>query len=208
MTHDLYVGTDADAVLSNPMLDTIATLFQSVVRNDFPVRAAAMARKAASAGGPLLEHREDGPAEIGRYADGSVSESYRRDGKRHREDGPAVIEREADGSVSESYLRDGKRPREDGPAFIMYSADGSVMRETYSRDGKRHRENGPAEIMYRAGGSVGRVRYYHNGKLHREDGPAVIERRADGTVVESYWRDGVVLRNTYRPVEEKIDDQQ
>ena len=54
MTHDLYVGTDADAVLSNPTLDTIATLFQSVVRNDFPARAAAMARKAASAGRPLL----------------------------------------------------------------------------------------------------------------------------------------------------------
>ena len=54
MTHDLYVGTDADAVLSNPTLDTIAMLFQSVVRNDFPARAAAMARKAASAGGPLL----------------------------------------------------------------------------------------------------------------------------------------------------------
>jgi hypothetical protein len=54
MTHDLYVGTDADAVLSNPTLDTIATLFQSVVRNDFPARAAAMARKAASAGGLLL----------------------------------------------------------------------------------------------------------------------------------------------------------
>ena len=54
MTHDLYAGTDADAVLSNPTLDTIAMLFQSVVRNDFPARAAAMARKAASAGGPLL----------------------------------------------------------------------------------------------------------------------------------------------------------
>ena len=54
MTHDLYVGTDADAVLSNPTLDTITTLFQSVVRNDFSARAAAMARKAASAGRPLL----------------------------------------------------------------------------------------------------------------------------------------------------------
>ena len=54
MTHNVYVGADADAVLSNPTLDTIAMLFQSVVRNDFPARAAAMARKAASAGGPLL----------------------------------------------------------------------------------------------------------------------------------------------------------
>jgi hypothetical protein len=46
MTHDLYAGTDADAVLSNPTLDTIAMLFQSVVRNDFPARAGAMARVA------------------------------------------------------------------------------------------------------------------------------------------------------------------
>src|SRR5439155_11221885 len=54
MTQNLYVGADADAVLSNPTPDTIAAAFQSVVANNFPARAAAIAREAASAGGPLL----------------------------------------------------------------------------------------------------------------------------------------------------------
>jgi hypothetical protein len=40
--------------ISNPTLDTITTLFQSVFGNDFPAPAAAMARIAASAGGRLL----------------------------------------------------------------------------------------------------------------------------------------------------------
>ena len=39
--------------------------------------------------------------------------SYWRDGKKHREDGPAVIERYADGTVWESHWRDGKEHRED-----------------------------------------------------------------------------------------------
>jgi endonuclease/exonuclease/phosphatase family metal-dependent hydrolase len=54
MTQNLYVGADADVVLSNPTPDTIAAAFQSVVANNFPARAAAIATEAASAGGPLL----------------------------------------------------------------------------------------------------------------------------------------------------------
>jgi endonuclease/exonuclease/phosphatase family metal-dependent hydrolase len=54
MTQNLYVGADADVVLSNPTPDTIAAAFQSVVANNFPARAAAIAKEAASAGGPLL----------------------------------------------------------------------------------------------------------------------------------------------------------
>lgn len=54
MTQNLYVGADAGPVLSNPTPDTIAAAFQSVVANNFPVRARAIASEAASAGGPLL----------------------------------------------------------------------------------------------------------------------------------------------------------
>ena len=61
-----------------------------------------------SAPDPKL-HREDGPAEIVRRADGTMFESYWRHGKRDREDGPAEIARYADGTVTESYWRDGKR---------------------------------------------------------------------------------------------------
>jgi hypothetical protein len=61
MTHNLYVGADADAVLSNPMIDTIAPAFSIGGRNDFPARAAATAWEAASAaGGPLLIGLQEG----------------------------------------------------------------------------------------------------------------------------------------------------
>ncbi len=54
MTQNLYVGADAGPVLSNPSPDTIAAAFQSVIANNFPARAGAIALEAASAGGPLL----------------------------------------------------------------------------------------------------------------------------------------------------------
>ena len=54
MTQNLYVGADADAVFMNPTPEVIAAAFQSVVANNFPARAAAIAAEAAHAGGPLL----------------------------------------------------------------------------------------------------------------------------------------------------------
>ena len=54
MTQNLYVGADATPVLSNPTPATIAAAFQSVIANNFPARAGAIANEAASAGGPLL----------------------------------------------------------------------------------------------------------------------------------------------------------
>jgi endonuclease/exonuclease/phosphatase family metal-dependent hydrolase len=54
MTQNLYVGADADAVFSNPTPDTIAAAFQSVLLNNFPARAVAIAAEAAHSGGPLL----------------------------------------------------------------------------------------------------------------------------------------------------------
>lgn len=54
MTQNLYVGADANALLANPTPAAIAAAFQSVTANNFPVRADAIAREAAGAGGPLL----------------------------------------------------------------------------------------------------------------------------------------------------------
>jgi endonuclease/exonuclease/phosphatase family metal-dependent hydrolase len=54
MTQNLYVGADATPVLTNPTPAAIAAAFQSVVANNFPARAGAIASEAASAGGPLL----------------------------------------------------------------------------------------------------------------------------------------------------------
>ncbi len=54
MTQNLYVGADADPVLANPTPATIQAAFNSVLANNFPARAAAIASEAAGAGGPLL----------------------------------------------------------------------------------------------------------------------------------------------------------
>ena len=58
MTQNLYVGADTDPILaaSTPtaLQAAIQAAAQSVVDNNFPARAAAIASEAASAGGPLL----------------------------------------------------------------------------------------------------------------------------------------------------------
>jgi endonuclease/exonuclease/phosphatase family metal-dependent hydrolase len=54
MTQNLYVGADATPVLQNPSPATIAAAYASVIANNFPARAAAIATEAANAGGPLL----------------------------------------------------------------------------------------------------------------------------------------------------------
>jgi endonuclease/exonuclease/phosphatase family metal-dependent hydrolase len=54
MSQNLYVGADATPLLANPSPANVAAAFQSVIANNFPARAAAIAAEAASAGGPLL----------------------------------------------------------------------------------------------------------------------------------------------------------
>jgi endonuclease/exonuclease/phosphatase family metal-dependent hydrolase len=54
MTQNLYIGADATPVLQNPSPATITAAFNSVIANNFPARAAAIATEAANAGGPLL----------------------------------------------------------------------------------------------------------------------------------------------------------
>ena len=69
--------------------------------------------------------------------DGSIVETYWRDGEKHREDGPAEIERWADGTVIESYWQNGQRHRlaKDGhyvgPALIVRRANGRETEESY-----------------------------------------------------------------------------
>jgi endonuclease/exonuclease/phosphatase family metal-dependent hydrolase len=54
MTQNLYIGADTTPVLLSPDLGTAAAAFDSVVANNFPARAGAIADEAAKAGGPLL----------------------------------------------------------------------------------------------------------------------------------------------------------
>lgn len=85
------------------------------------------------------------PAFVWRSADGlTTMEKYYREGRLHREDGPALVWRYANGSTMEKYYRDGKPHREDGLAMVSRHADGTTVVE-YFHDGKRHRGNGLAE---------------------------------------------------------------
>ena len=54
MTQNLYLGADATPVLQDPSLTTIIAAYNSVIANNFPARAAAIATEASNSGGPLL----------------------------------------------------------------------------------------------------------------------------------------------------------
>jgi len=54
MTQNLYIGTNTDAVLASLDPVTLAAALDSIVKNNFPARAVAIATEAASAGGPAL----------------------------------------------------------------------------------------------------------------------------------------------------------
>jgi endonuclease/exonuclease/phosphatase family metal-dependent hydrolase len=54
MTQNLYIGADTAPVLASPDPTTLAAALDSIVKNNFPARAGAIATEAASAGGPAL----------------------------------------------------------------------------------------------------------------------------------------------------------
>jgi endonuclease/exonuclease/phosphatase family metal-dependent hydrolase len=54
MTQNLYIGTNTDAVLASPDPTTLTAALNSIVANNFPARAGAIATEAANAGGPAL----------------------------------------------------------------------------------------------------------------------------------------------------------
>lgn len=77
-------------------------------------------------------------------------------GSLHREDGPAQIDHYLDGSIyCESFYINGYRHREVGPAEIRYYYDfRSIQRESFYSHNSLHREVGPAVIRYYADGSI------------------------------------------------------
>ena len=137
-----------------------------------------------------LKHRENRPAWIRYYEDGSIldwEEWYKND-KLHREDGPAEIRYHDDGSiVEEGWYKNGQQHREDGPARIRYFLNGSIEEEVWYKNGKWHREDGPAVIQYDEDGSIYVETWYKNWQRHREDAPAVIKYNEDGSIEEQAW---------------------
>jgi hypothetical protein len=54
MTQNLYIGANTDPVLASPDVTTLTAALNSIVANNFPARAGAIANEAANAGGPAL----------------------------------------------------------------------------------------------------------------------------------------------------------
>jgi hypothetical protein len=82
----------------------------------------------------------------------------------HREDGPAFIICYPDGSINmQSFRIKGKEHREDGPAHTSYYKDGSVRLEIFSINGKEHRELGPARTEYFPDGKICYELFYLHG---------------------------------------------
>jgi len=66
-----------------------------------------------------------------KYDDGL--EYYNQQDQRHREDGPAVIWYYKDGSIDcEDYFINDQYHREDGPEYIRYKKDGSIRWEVHA----------------------------------------------------------------------------
>ena len=98
------------------------------------------------------------------HTEGSV-EIWYQNNKAHREDGPAHINYYLNGSVKyEAWYKNGAIHREDGPAQIGYYPNSSIEYEAWYQNNRVHREDGPAQIGYRTDGSVGYDRWYWHGE--------------------------------------------
>jgi hypothetical protein len=78
----------------------------------------------------------DGPAVVRRWADGSSSDVYFRDGELHREDGPALVRREADGSTYEYCYKDGKLVEPFAPPSVI---SGAIVRRIAPKAPRKQR---------------------------------------------------------------------
>jgi hypothetical protein len=91
----------------------------------------------------------------------------------HREDGPAKISFYPDGSLNaEHYSIKGKMHRNGAPAQIFYNRNGSAAVCSFWNYDKRHRIDGPAYFAYDSCGSIGGEEFWINNKLlgHKEEG--------------------------------------
>lgn len=91
------------------------------------------------------------------HSEGYLYIEYTNDkGSLHREDGPAYIDHYLDGTIyCESFYINGSRHREVGPAEIKYYGySGLILSESFYLHNSLHREVGPAVIKYYACGSI------------------------------------------------------
>jgi antitoxin component YwqK of YwqJK toxin-antitoxin module len=71
------------------------------------------------------------------YSSGDI-QSYYFYNKLHREDGPARIYYYPNGSIKhEFYYKNDKKHRDDGPAIIVYNINGNITSKQYYLNGKK-----------------------------------------------------------------------
>jgi len=88
----------------------------------------------------------------------------------HKEDGPAHIQYYEDGTIStRAWGVNGMDHRENGPAYESYFDDGNKKMEVWYLNGIKHREDGPAYIFYNRDGTINTEEYYINGEELSKD---------------------------------------
>jgi antitoxin component YwqK of YwqJK toxin-antitoxin module len=91
------------------------------------------------------------------------TDEYLVNGYYHREDGPAIIWYYGDGSIKQvNYYQNGKLHRLNAPAVICYNHNGTVCYEEYYLKDNLHRTDGPASIRYN--GNIKEEKYFLSGK--------------------------------------------
>ena len=125
--------------------------------------------------------------------DGSVTETYFKDGVLHRADGPAIVQKDAAGNViCQQWLQNGKRFREDGePDFFKVEGADDKRTETkewHDEKGRlRHQLKTSPDSAYRK--DVYKESWYdENGKEHRDGGPSSLLKDAAGNVIQEEWK--------------------
>lgn len=89
--------------------------------------------------------REDGPAVIRVFADGTYTESWYRANLVHCDNGPARKELRPDGSSLREWWTNGMLNRKDGPASIEISSDGTTEHQWWV-NGKRIKSETLADL--------------------------------------------------------------
>lgn len=90
---------------------------------------------------------------------------YNDKGIIHREDKPAMIKYYKDGTLEMvAYFENGMHHRLNKPAQAYYFKNGQIKEINYYVNGNLHRENGPAKITYNLSGQLTGKHYFINGK--------------------------------------------
>lgn len=127
--------------------------------------------------------------------DGSVTTTWKKNGKIHRDNGlPAVVFKQGSFCRCEWFI-DGKNYRKDNKPTTVELENNKLIMELWEVDGQLHRENGPARQTYHRNGSIECIVYFKNDEMHREDGPAFLcfdkNRRKK---IEEYYENGIYLK--------------